>query len=107
MRDFDTELLVDFAKRQVVDLVIDDDAERAVGVVLADEDHAFLEALVRHGGGGDQEAADQRGSSGAGLGHDAMILQIHGDCPVKGQVGGGQMDKKGTPVLGSAGQQQE
>ena len=65
VRHFDAELLVDLAERQVVDLVVDDDAERAVVIVLADEDHALLEALVRHGGRGDQEAADQGGGGGA------------------------------------------
>ena len=61
LRSVDAELLVDLAQRQIVDLVVDDDAERAVVVVLADEDHALLEALVRHGRRGDQEAADQGG----------------------------------------------
>ena len=46
-----------------------DDAERAVGVVLADEHDALLEALVRHGRRRYEEAAYQRGSGGAGLGH--------------------------------------
>jgi hypothetical protein len=84
-RHFDAELLVDLPERQIVDLVVHDDAERAVVVVLAHKNHAFLEALVGHRRRGDQEAADQGGGGSAGPGHDNMIPQLDGDCPVKGQ----------------------
>ena len=81
----DAELLVDLAQRQIIDAVVDDDPERAVVVVLADEDNALAEALIRHGRRRDQKAANQRGGGGSGSGHGDMFLQIHGDCPVKGQ----------------------
>src|SRR5471030_475144 len=79
-RHVDAELLVDLAQRQVVDLVVHDDAQRALVVMLADKDDALLEALIRHGWRCDQEAADQ----------------IRG-----GQIGGGGRSEEHTSELQS------
>jgi hypothetical protein len=45
---------------------VDDDAQRAVGVVLPDEGHGLGEVRVRHGGHGDQELVGEEVLAGHG-----------------------------------------